>query len=112
MTGRQLASLIVALGSVALLLWRSRPAPVRAARVTAVGGERPRVAHVSLEYGGGLRPASAIVEVLGGGRVLGSATVPGDRQLLEIPIGADADTYQVTVTAAYRRPWGTLTRTA
>lgn len=111
MTGRQRTSLLAALVVLTLLLWRARPARVSLAHVTAVAPGSSPLAHVSLVYGGGLRPASVIVEVIGDEHVLGSTTVAGERQLLEIALAGDATSYRVAVTTAHRWPWGVMTRT-
>lgn len=90
----------VALGAFLLLL---RPAPLRSARVTAVMHGTPVKAQVALRYGIGSLPVSVILEVVGQAGVAGSATVPGSRQFVEIPIGGPLDgQYGVRVTAMYR----------
>lgn len=106
------AGMLIALGVLALLAWRLRPAQVRAAQVTAVTPGAPPLAHVSLSYGGGARPTSAIVDVLGAQReALGSVTVDGHRALLEIPLHRESASYHVQVTTAHRMPWGSVIRT-
>jgi hypothetical protein len=104
-------AVLAALALLALLAWRARPARVISARVTSLAPGALPLAHVALAYGGGVRPASVVVDVLGAGDVaLGSATVEGHRLLLEIPASSDSGAYRVRVTTAHRMAWGVLLR--
>ena len=87
-------------GLLALLV---RPARLRAARVTAVAGERAPVAGVTLAYGQGVAPLSVIVDVRSGAGGAGSATIGGRQQFVEVPIaGPTGGGYVVTATTSYR----------
>jgi hypothetical protein len=88
---------------------RLRPALVRSAKVTALTLDTPPTASVALRYSSGSVPISLIVDVYDQGGNGGSATIPGDRLFLEVPIiGALGGGYRLTTTATYRllgRPW-------
>lgn len=100
-------ALLVTAAVLGLLAWRARPARIVDARVTATAPGAPPIAHVSLTYGRGLPPAAVIVDVSDeAGAVLGSATVPGGRMLLELPVMRTARGYHVAATAYHRLPWG------
>ncbi|HWQ13707.1 MAG TPA: hypothetical protein VNL77_12960 [Roseiflexaceae bacterium] len=106
-THERALSLLAALALLALMAWRSRPARVVSARVTALAPGAPPLAHVALAYGAGARPVSTVVDVLGAdGESLGSATVEGHRLLLEVPLSGASHAYRVRVTAMHRRVGG------
>ncbi len=79
-----------------------RPARVREARVLRRTDGTPARVEVGLEYEGGLRPVSVVVDVESenGG---GSATVPGAQSFVEVLVqGSPEGPQRVTTTAAYR----------
>jgi hypothetical protein len=82
---------------------RLRPALLLAANVTAMTLDSPPTASVALRYGSGSPPVTLIVDVYDQRGNGGSATLPGDRLFLEVPIiGAFGGTYRLTTTATYR----------
>ncbi|GAB4194018.1 MAG: hypothetical protein OHK0022_09520 [Roseiflexaceae bacterium] len=79
-----------------------RPARVREARVVRRTAGEPARIEVGLDYEGGLRPVSVVVDVEGEGSS-GSATVPGAQSFVEVLVQGSPDSVQhVTTTAAYR----------
>lgn len=94
-------------GAVAVAgLWVARvavlPAPVRAPRLSRVGGFGPFYAELSWGYGLGARPLSVIFDFEAGGAA-GSCTTDGEAVEAEIPLGLHPrGPYLLTVSATYR----------
>jgi hypothetical protein len=104
MNRKQYALLGSLLGLLAgLLVYWSRPAPLKSARVTVVTSGDPPTASVALRYGAGAVPARVIVDLASDTGGSGSATVDGKQMFLEVPlVDAPSDRYRITTTATYR----------
>jgi hypothetical protein len=78
------------------------PAPIRGARVNAIGGAGPYSAELDWSYGAGARPLSIIFD-LEAGAAKGSLTTNGAATEAGIPLGMrPRGPYQLSVSATYR----------
>ena len=92
------AGLLLGLAAAA---WSQRPGRVRNATLTQVEGSLPPRVEVLLDYTGGTRPASVIVDIRSP-RGTGSATTDGDDDLVVVPLTdvlGEAHTIEITTSS-------------